>query len=368
MRRLIPVVVVAGYLGAGKSTLLNHLLRSGHGARIGVVVNDFGAVNIDALLLTGAAEGHGGAVTTVAIEGGCVCCAAGDDELDEVLSALAGRDLDAIVIEASGLAEPGALVRRILLSCDSRVSLGAVVYLVDAEAFPRTLERHPSLTGHLRLADLVVLNKIDRCPDPRAARALVRAHAPTAPIVATVGGELDPALLIDAEVLARRRAERAAGPRQLTLDELLREQDCAHEADPLRPAHELAAVEGHGHLHEGYQAVDVRLERRVDPRRLAALLESPPVGVLRIKGFVETGDGTRFEVHTVGRQVRTERLRGARAAAAGSGSTLVFIGVGIDASQVQAAAAGTVGPETGPGGPEAGHGLLALLRYAPQER
>jgi G3E family GTPase len=358
MRGLIPVVVLAGYLGSGKTTLLNHLLSGGSGARIGVVVNDFGAVNVDVLLVAG--DGGRGPVRTVALEGGCLCCVAEDAELDEVFAELAGRNLDVIVVEASGIAEPGALVRRVLLSTESRLTFGGLVYVVDAEAIAQTLDRHPSLAQHLALADLIVLNKIDRCGDLDAATALVRRFAPTAPLLPTTGAAVPPELLIDAEVLARRRAERDAGPRQLTLDELLRGEQSDHDC----------GADGHGHLHDGYRAVDVRYGDRVDPRRLAAVLEHPPAGVLRIKGFVETAGGVGFEVQTVGRQVHTRRLT--RPHTAGGGVTLVFIGIDVQADGVRAAVRGTLAdPLDGAGTVELGAGeelgepgLLALLRHS----
>ncbi|MFP3589350.1 GTP-binding protein, partial [Paraburkholderia sp. SIMBA_055] len=88
-------------LGAGKTTLLNHLLRA-PGARLGVVVNDFGAINVDAALVTGQVD------EAAAISGGCVCCLPDSGGLDEALEKLSDPRLrlDAIIIEASGATDP----------------------------------------------------------------------------------------------------------------------------------------------------------------------------------------------------------------------------------------------------------------------
>ncbi|MDE0254627.1 MAG: hypothetical protein OYG32_07510, partial [Rhodospirillaceae bacterium] len=105
-RRPIPVTVIGGYLGAGKTTCLNHLLAADHGLRLAVLVNDFGAVNIDAGLI---AE-HGG--DTIALTNGCVCCAIADD-LGAALQAQTERQPppDWIVVEASGVADPARVMR-----------------------------------------------------------------------------------------------------------------------------------------------------------------------------------------------------------------------------------------------------------------
>ncbi len=341
--RPVPVVVVAGYLGAGKSTLLNHLLSGAGDARIGVVVNDFGAVNIDAMLVSGAS---GGSVRSVSLSNGCVCCTVDDEELEDVLGALAGRGLDLIVVEASGLAEPAAMVRRVVLAQDPRFDYGGLVYVADAAHLAGTMERHPSLRHHLALADLVVLNKIDLSEDPEAARSLVRRFAPSAPIVGTVEAVVPVELLIDAEVLERRAAERRDSPRQLTLDEALREHehDGAHHHD-------------HAHLHDEYVAVTVETGV-LEARATAALLTDPPAGVFRVKGFVTVADGTRLQVHTVGRHVRTALERGRRA---GTESVLVFLGVGLDEAAVRA---GVEGCRAAPGAASDPQAVLSLLRYS----
>ena len=346
-RRPVPVVVIAGYLGAGKSTLLNHLLSGARGARIGVVVNDFGAVNIDAMLVAGAGGAGSGAVRTVSLSNGCVCCTVDDDELEGVLGALAARELDVIVVEASGLAEPAAMVRRVVLAEDPRFDYGGLVYVADAAHLADTMERHPSLRHHLALADLVVLNKIDLAGDAEGAYAQVRVHAPSAPIVRTVNAALPTELLVDADVLARRAAARESAARQLTLDELLR-AEAGHQHD---------GAHAHEHLHDGYVAVDVSAGR-LDARRAASLLCDPPRGVFRVKGFVTAADGTRLEVHTVGRHVRTALERGRRP---GAETVLVFLGAGLDESDIRARVLACAADDSSVVDAQ---GVLSLLRFS----
>jgi len=99
----IPVVVLAGFLGSGKTTLLNHLLHRSGGSRIGAIVNDFGAIEIDAMAVAGVLGD-----STVSLGNGCLCCAVDASELDEYLGRLAqpSTRIDVIVIEGSGLPSP----------------------------------------------------------------------------------------------------------------------------------------------------------------------------------------------------------------------------------------------------------------------
>ncbi|NDK92299.1 GTP-binding protein, partial [Gordonia desulfuricans] len=226
-REPIPVIVVAGFLGAGKTTLLNHLLRGGSGARIGVLVNDFGAVNIDAMLVAGQVG------DVVGLTNGCMCCAVDRAGLDDALSALArpAAQLDAIVIEASGIAEPKSLIRMITAMADPRMRYGGLVYLVDAALFETARRAHPEIDGHVAVADLVVLNKTDLVDVDAltATRTELTALNPSAPQLCVTGGRIDPALLFD--IPTRAPDDGGDRPIQLSLDALLREADDTHAGE-----------------------------------------------------------------------------------------------------------------------------------------
>src|SRR3982750_3405672 len=97
----LPVTILTGFLGAGKTTVVNHLLAGPHGLKLAVSVNDFGSLGIDAALIAGAAG------PVVELVNGCICCATHGDlarSLDDLLGS--GRDLDGVLIETSGLADP----------------------------------------------------------------------------------------------------------------------------------------------------------------------------------------------------------------------------------------------------------------------
>ncbi|MFT4044806.1 MAG: GTP-binding protein, partial [Gordonia sp. (in: high G+C Gram-positive bacteria)] len=226
-RPSVPVVVLAGFLGAGKTTVLNHLLRTGGvggRARLGVLVNDFGAVNIDAMLVAGQADG------AVSLTNGCMCCAVDSGGLTAAIGALLrpSSGIDAIVIEASGIAEPKALIRMIVGAADARMHYGGLVYVVDAAHFGAVRRTHPELDDHLAIADLVVLNKCDLISehDRHVLKQVVEEINSTAPSIEVVDGAVDAQLLFDR---LEYPDSDEAGPRQLTLDELLDETQHASD-------------------------------------------------------------------------------------------------------------------------------------------
>ncbi|MEV5609599.1 GTP-binding protein [Streptomyces sp. NPDC052225] len=315
----IPVVVLAGFLGSGKTTLLNHLLHRSGGTRIGAIVNDFGAIEIDAMAVAGQLGD-----STVSLGNGCLCCAVDASELDEYLDKLTrpvndSHAIDVIVIEASGIAEPQELVRMVLASENARIVYGGLVEVVDAAEFDATREKHPEVERHLGIADLVVVNKGDRVGESERERVLstVRAAAARAAVVSASYGRIDPELLFDC-----RPTEERIG--QLSFDDLHRHDDASDAAE---------ASEAHAeHLHAAYESIAFTSEVPMDPRRLMEFLDRRSEGLYRIKGYVDFGaaDGrNRYAVHAVGRFLRfypepwpagsEERL-----------TQLVLIGAGID--------------------------------------
>ncbi|MFF8696140.1 CobW family GTP-binding protein [Streptomyces sp. NPDC015144] len=316
-RQQIPVIVLAGFLGSGKTTLLNHLLRNRAGSRIGVIVNDFGAIEIDAMTVSGQVG------STVSLGNGCLCCAVDASELDTFLETLTGpaARLDVIVIEASGLAEPQELVRMLLASDNPHIVYGGLVEVVDAAEFDATRARHPELDRHLAVADLVVLNKTDRVGGEeqdrvREAVAAAGARAGGAPaVVSATYGRIDPELLFDPAL----RPDGEEKTRQLSFEDLLLAERDDEGGD------------GHAHhLHAAYDSVSFTADVPMNPHRLMEFLDSRPQGLYRIKGFVDFGTGDRtnkYVLHAVGRFLRFEPQpwkRGERRA-----TQLVLIGSGI---------------------------------------
>lgn len=333
--RRVPVVLVGGHLGAGKTTVVNHLLRHAGGRRIGVVVNDFGSVAVDALLVAGQAD----AIASLA--NGCLCCEVDANGLADLLATLTTprAGLDLVVVEASGLAEPRELVRMLLAAGDlpPHPTYGGLVVVVDAAGFADARRERPELVDHVRLADLVVLNKVDDVPPGDAEALLAELGALASGTVLPVAhGAVDPDLLVDPP--ARRDPSG-----QLAFDSLVN-------------ADGLLASEAE-HAHAAWDAVSWHTDDPLDPAALVDALEGPLPAVYRAKGFVRVaGDRRRWEVQVVGTALR---MRPAPRSV--PTSDLVLLGVDLDADALRATLDRCrADPATPPGE----HALLAVLRHA----
>jgi G3E family GTPase len=189
----VPILLVVGFLGAGKTTLVNHVLANAGGRRIAAVVNDFGAINIDAELIAGAADG------VVSLANGCICCSLEGDLL-RTLAAILRRSPrpEAIVIETSGIADPADIVRNLMDPVIWREApLETVLCVVDttaADALDDAL-----LRGQVRAADIVALSKLDLADDAERVRAAVRAINPRCVVVEAPHGRVPMELLFPAD-------------------------------------------------------------------------------------------------------------------------------------------------------------------------
>ena len=243
----IPVTILGGFLGAGKTTALNHLLRRGR-ERIGVLVNDFGAINIDAHLIE-AAEAD-----LVALSNGCVCCALGPD-LGASLDRVAARQPDRIVIEASGVADPWRIAQ--LVRLEPGMTLDAVLVLADATSFAaQSRDRYvaDTVARQVARADLVLLSKTDIATTAElyASRAALLQLRPDVPVAEIHGGTL-PDLVLGNPAPAGSRFVADA------------------------PEH-------------GFRTWLYRNDDAFDEDRLRQVLASLPSSVLRAKGFCRLGD------------------------------------------------------------------------------
>jgi G3E family GTPase len=206
----VPILLVTGFLGAGKTTVVNHLLAHAEGRRIAAIVNDFGAINIDAELIAGASDG------VVSLANGCICCSLEGDLL-RTLATLLRRDPrpEYIVIETSGVADPADIVRNLMDPVILREApLETVLCVMDAATPPAALDDalHRS---QLRVADIVALSKLDLADEGAGARIreAIRAQRVPAVVVDAHHGEIPSALLFPATV-DRAPPLREPGPRR----------------------------------------------------------------------------------------------------------------------------------------------------------
>ena len=190
----VPVTLLTGFLGAGKTTLLNRLLQQPQMAGTAVLINEFGEIGLDHLLVERLDE------DAVLLAAGCLCCTIRGD-LSRALRDLAARPqpIARVVIETTGLADPAPILQTLmsdpLLLRDYR--LDGVVTLVDAVHGMATLDAQPEALRQAAVADRIVITKGDLA-ETAALRARLAALNPMAPILAAIDGEIPAAQIIDA--------------------------------------------------------------------------------------------------------------------------------------------------------------------------
>jgi G3E family GTPase len=232
-RTPVPVTVLTGFLGSGKTTVLNHLLRQPGLEGVVVIVNEFGEVGLDHLLIETSEERF------ALLDNGCICCSLRDD-LIETLRDL-GRRCEAgllpafsrVLVETTGLADPVPVLHTLMTSPDlaGRYRVDGIVVTVDAVNGARTLQRHKEAIKQIAVADRILLTKC-ALADASEVSALERTIAsinPTATLRPTEKGSVEAAVVLNAGMF----------------DPTARSHDVAAWFDAATNA-------GHGHAHHAH--------------------------------------------------------------------------------------------------------------------
>ena len=356
-----PVTVLTGYLGAGKTTLLNRILTEPHGKKYAVIINEFGETGIDGELVVDADE------EVFEMNNGCICCTVRGDLIRIIEGLFKRKDrFDAIVVETTGLADPGPVAQTFFVDEDvsRRARLDSIVTVVDARHLPARLKDSREAEEQIAFADVIVLNKTDLVsPEELAAvEARIRSVNRFAQIHRATKCDVDLAKVLDRGAFDLSRIldlepdflnppHGAAGH--------VHDEHCGHDHDHghdhhhgHNPAHgEPGHVHdehcGHDHHHDHgdsihdttVKSVSLRLDVPVDPRKFDAwigeLLAGQGQNILRTKGILDfKGSDKRFVFQAV-HMIKDGDFQRPWRADEPRFSRLVFIGRDLDATALQ---------------------------------
>ena len=298
----LPVTVLSGFLGAGKTTVLNHFLEALPDRRIGVLVNDFGDVSIDSKLIVARSE------DVVTLANGCICCSLRGDLTQNVMTlAESSNRPDHLIVEASGISEPGTILQALLeLERYQIVRLDAVLTVIDASEYAN-LEGEAALLAQRQLnaADLVIVSKADITPPAKVQTLVQSLHEVKsgAKILIANNTSLPPHVLLGLEGPPERQLEKES-----------------HRKLPLIPT---SSTHPEGHTWRSWRFTTPHALRF---KRLVAVLKELSQGIYRAKGFLNIVErpGDRLVLHLTGRRVQ---IRTVGPWDSPPRSELVFIGV-----------------------------------------
>ncbi len=327
----LPVSIITGFLGSGKTTLLNRLLQDPAMAGAAVIINEFGEIGLDHLLVATPNE------NTVLLANGCICCTVQGDLVNTL------RDLDKqrlqgdlppfdrVLIETTGLADPVPIVQTVVTDekLAPRYTLDSVVTLVDAVNGSAQLDTQPESRKQAAIADRLLITKTDLA-EPSVVQALTARLAelnPGAELVTAVHGAVAPAVLFGAAIDAASRAP--------DVRRWLREEEFVRTESRQR-SHVAGAAAGAHDAH--IQSYSIHLDEPVSTAGLTAwliaLASLRGADLLRVKGILNV-EGAPVAVHAVQTLIH-EPVTLARWPDAERRSRLVFITRGMDRAAIEA--------------------------------
>ena len=338
---LIPTTILTGFLGSGKTTLLKRLLSEAHGQKIAVIENEFGEENIDTEILVTESQEQ-----IVQMSNGCICCTIRED-LRETLQLLAAKrrkgllDFDRVVIETTGLADPGPVAQTFFMDEEIAESylLDSIITLVDAKHAAQQLNDRQEARRQVGFADQIFLSKTElvSAEETDALIHRLKHMNPRAPIKAVHFGEvalsdvldlrgfnLNAKLDIDPDFLKEEEAH----------DHAHHDHDHAHGEHCNHPSH--AKDHGHGHHHhhdDDVKSFVYRAERPLDPARLedflGAIVNIYGPRMLRYKGVLDMVGTERKVIFQGVHQLMGSDLGPAWAPDEARHSKMVFIGIDL---------------------------------------
>jgi G3E family GTPase len=280
----IPLTILTGFLGAGKTTLLNRILNGNHGLRVAVLVNDFGAVNVDAELIVGVED------DVISLANGCVCCSIRDDLVEAVARVLERPEHpEYVVLEASGVADPAGIAATFMdPNFHERIRLDSITTVVDAEQLFAAPELMQLKLWQIGCADLLVLNKVDLVSREEVAKIKnwLDEHFHRYRLLEATHCEVPLEILLGVGRFDARRVSSAH----------------AHDLRDAHACHDPTCNPNHNRT---FSTWSFEADRPLSLEALRAAGRRLPTSIYRCKGVIYTGDvpGRRAVLQVVGKRV-----------------------------------------------------------------
>ena len=292
--RKIPVIIITGFLGSGKTTILNHIVKQPDMKATAVIINEFGEIGIDHLLVETSEE------QMIEINNGCICCTVRGDLADKLGSLAMWLDagkvppIDRVIVETTGLADPAPIMHTMMTdeTLLNRYRLDSVITVVDAIAGASSIGRFSEAMKQVAIADRLILSKGDLVAshsDPAGFAALrARLHEinPRASMHESVNGR------IDTEILRCKTDGDAEAAFRDFSDWVAATADHCHDDDCHDPDHDHSHSHAHQHPHEtgGITSFVIRLDKAVDQAAFNEFLQDLVIefgdNLLRMKGIL----------------------------------------------------------------------------------
>mmetsp|Transcript_8777 Transcript_8777/g.13006 ORF Transcript_8777/g.13006 Transcript_8777/m.13006 type:complete len:444 (-) Transcript_8777:822-2153(-) len=300
----MKVIILSGFLGSGKTTLLKHLLTNNNSKKIGVIVNDMAALNLDAELVRNVVQQE---EKMIQLENGCVCCTLREDLYEALRQMKEEQKMEYVIIETTGISEPMNVAETFYIDykdtrlVDEGIKIAHCVTVVDVTQVFQHLtndmlarETDPSsqspyegtlaqlFIDQLEFANTILLNKLDLWGNDETKRkeimAMVKALNPSARVIETTRSAVKPELLLNADIFDLEKAQLMPGWLQI-----LENGKYSREKEEKLLKSEIDEYNISSFIYKADRPFDgVKLEKWLDSNYLTTLKES---NIIRSKGF-----------------------------------------------------------------------------------